>query len=44
LVEALILSGFEDIDGGEGAPFNPRVPENISSEVEEAIKGLMEFH
>jgi 4-hydroxy-tetrahydrodipicolinate synthase len=44
VVEAMILSGFEDIEGGEGAPFNPRVPEDISSEVEEAIKGLMEFH
>jgi dihydrodipicolinate synthase/N-acetylneuraminate lyase len=44
VVEAMILSGFEDIDGGEGAPFNPRVPEDISYEVGEAIRGLAEFH
>jgi dihydrodipicolinate synthase/N-acetylneuraminate lyase len=44
VVEAMILSGFEDIDGGEGAPFNPRVPEDIAYEVEEAIRGLAEFH
>jgi dihydrodipicolinate synthase/N-acetylneuraminate lyase len=44
VVEAMILSGFEDIDGGEGAPFNPRVPEDISYEVGEAIRGLADFH
>ncbi|MCB0114487.1 MAG: dihydrodipicolinate synthase family protein [Caldilineaceae bacterium] len=44
VVEAMILSGFDDIDGGEGAPFNPRVPEDIAYEVEEAIKPLIEFH
>ncbi len=44
VVEAMILSGFDDIDGGEGAPFNPRVPADIASEVQEAIKGLVEYH
>jgi dihydrodipicolinate synthase/N-acetylneuraminate lyase len=44
VVEAMILSGFEDIDGGEGAPFNPRVPDYVSAEVASAIEGLAEYH
>jgi dihydrodipicolinate synthase/N-acetylneuraminate lyase len=44
VVEAMILSGFDDIDGGEGAPFNPRVPDYVSAEVASAIEGLADYH
>ena len=44
VVEAMILSGFEDIEGGNGGPFNPRVPAHISAEVQTAIKDLSSYH
>ena len=44
VVEAMILSGFKDIEGGNGGPFNPRVPEHISIEVQDAIKDLTPYH
>ena len=44
VVEAMILSGFKDIEGGKGGPFNPRVPKGISAEVQTAIKGLSSYH
>ena len=37
-------SGFDDIDGGDGAPFNPPVPAEISREVQAAIAGLAQYH
>ncbi len=44
VLEAMILSRFEDIDGGEGGPFNPRVPKDVSKKVAEAIEGLEDLH
>jgi len=44
VVEAMRLSGFADIDGGTGGPFNPPVPAGVSAEVEAAIAGLKEYH
>ncbi|HJP34062.1 MAG: dihydrodipicolinate synthase family protein [Candidatus Latescibacteria bacterium] len=44
VVEAMHLSGFDDIEGGEGGPFNPRVPKAVAAEVESAIQPLLEFH
>lgn len=44
VVEAMILSGFDDIEGGSGGPFNPRVPAEIAEEVQEAIKDLAPYH
>ena len=44
VVEAMILSGFKDIEGGTGGPFNPRVPAHISTEVQTAITDLSSYH
>jgi len=44
VVEAMHLSGFDDIEGGEGGPFNPRVPEAIAAEVKAAIQPLLAYH
>ena len=44
VVEAMHLSGFGDIDGGEGAPFNPRVPAEVAAEVAQAIARLAAWH
>lgn len=44
VVEAMNLSGFDDIEGGEGGPFNPRVPAEIAQEVETAIADIKVYH
>jgi dihydrodipicolinate synthase/N-acetylneuraminate lyase len=44
VVEAMILSGFKDIDGGEGGPFNPRVPADVVPRVQQAIEGILDLH
>ena len=44
VVEAMHLSGFDDIDGGEGGPFNPRVPPEVAEEVEAAIRPILHYH
>lgn len=44
VVEAMHLSGFDDIEGGEGGPFNPRVPRQVAREVEAAIRPLLHYH
>lgn len=44
VVEAMILSEFEDIDGGQGGPFNPRVPPDVAREVRQAIESLRHYH
>lgn len=44
VISAMEQCGFDDIDGGEGAPFNPPVPANIAREVKAAIAGLAQYH
>ena len=44
VIEAMNLSGFSDIVGGTGGPFNPRVPSEISAQVQEAIQPLKKYH
>ncbi len=44
VISAMAQSGFDDIDGGEGAPFNPPVPAEIAREVKAAIAGLAQYH
>lgn len=44
VVEAMHLGGFDDVDGGEGGPFNPRVPAVVAGEVKAAIEGIVKYH
>ena len=44
VVEAMHLIGSDVIDGGDGGPFNPRVPDEVVSEIAEAIKPLRKYH
>jgi dihydrodipicolinate synthase/N-acetylneuraminate lyase len=44
VVEAMILAGFEDVEGGTGGPFNPRVPPEVAQAVGEAIKNITHYH
>ena len=44
VVEAMNLSGFDDIVGGNGGPFNPPVPAHIVDEVRNAIEAIKQYH
>ena len=44
VVEALHLGDFGDVEGGEGGPFNPRVPKEVAAEVEAAMGQLAQYH
>ena len=44
VISAMNQSGFDDIDGGEGAPFNPPVPAEIARAVQAAIADLAQYH
>jgi dihydrodipicolinate synthase/N-acetylneuraminate lyase len=44
VVEAMNLSGFDDIVGGSGGPFNPRVPPHVAAEVRQAIEEIKKYH
>ena len=44
VVEALRVGGFDDVVGGEGAPFNQPVPPEIAMEVAAAIAPLRDYH
>lgn len=44
VVEAMILSGFDDIEAGSGGPFNPRVPPKIHKQLRGVIQDLKRYH
>ena len=44
VVEAMILSGFDDIVAGEGGPFNPRVPSEIQEHLRTVMHKLKPYH
>ncbi|MYG00312.1 hypothetical protein F4212_14430 [Candidatus Poribacteria bacterium] len=44
VVEAMILSGFEDIEAGTGGPFNPRVPPDIKKQLRSITNDLKRYH
>lgn len=44
VVEAMILSGFDDIAAGIGGPFNPRVPADIQEQLRRITQNLKRYH
>ena len=44
VIEAMILSGFDDIEAGTGGPFNPRVPSDIQEQLREVAQNLKQYH
>ncbi|MEM7536233.1 MAG: dihydrodipicolinate synthase family protein [Chloroflexota bacterium] len=44
VVEVMNLSGFDDIVGGEGGPFNPKVPADVSAQLQAMMPTLVEYH
>ena len=44
VVEAMLLSGFDDIAAGTGGPFNPRVPADIREQLRRITQDLKRYH
>ncbi|MCE2399735.1 dihydrodipicolinate synthase family protein [Candidatus Poribacteria bacterium] len=44
VVEAMILSGFDDVEAGSGGPFNPRVPPKIQKQLQVLTQDLKRYH
>ena len=44
VMEAMHQGGWPDVEGGEGGPFNPRVPADVADEVKQAISGIVQYH
>ncbi len=44
VVEAMIQSGFDDVEAGTGAPFNPRVPKDIQIQLHRITQDLKKYH
>ncbi|MCY3865052.1 MAG: dihydrodipicolinate synthase family protein [Chloroflexi bacterium] len=44
VMEAINCSGFDDVVGGSGGPFNPRVPPHIAREIARIMASLEHYH
>lgn len=44
VMEAINCAGFDDVVGGTGGPFNPRVPPEIAREIQRIMAALEHYH
>ena len=44
VMEAINCSGFDDVVGGSGGPFNPSVPPDIARQIERIMAGIEHYH
>lgn len=44
VMEAINCCGFDDVVGGTGGPFNPRVPPNIAREIARIMASIEHYH
>lgn len=44
VMEAINCSGFDDVVGGSGGPFNPPVPPEIARKIERIMAGIEHYH
>ncbi len=44
VMEAINCAGFDDVAGGEGGPFNPRVPADIAAEIARIMARIEGYH
>ena len=44
VMEAINCSGFADVVGGTGGPFNPRVPAHIARRIERIMAAIKHYH
>ena len=44
VMEAINCAGFDDVVGGSGGPFNPRVPADIARDIERIMAAIEQYH
>lgn len=44
VMESIILSGVDDVVAGTGGPFNPRVPADVSQQIQKIIDDIRKYH
>lgn len=44
VMESIILSGVDDVVAGTGGPFNPRVPEDVSKQIQKIVEDIRKYH
>ena len=44
VMEAINCAGFDDVAGGEGGPFNPRVPAHIAADITRIMARIEGYH
>ena len=44
VMEAINQSGFDDVVGGTGGPFNPRVPADIAEQIRQIVEDIRALH
>jgi dihydrodipicolinate synthase/N-acetylneuraminate lyase len=44
VMEAIIVSGVDDVAAGTGGPFNPRVPSEIAAEIAKIVENIRQYH
>lgn len=44
VMEAINLSGVDDVVGGIGGYFNPRVPEDVSEQIQKIVDAIRHYH
>ncbi len=44
VMEAINCAGFDDVVGGSGGPFNPRVPKEIAREIKRIMASIEDYH
>lgn len=44
VMEAINLSGVDDVVAGIGGPFNPPVPDDVREEIKQILGTIQQFH
>ena len=44
VMEAINLGDFDDVVGGTGGPFNPRVPADVSQQIAQIVEDIRTYH
>lgn len=44
VMESIILSGVDDVVAGDGGTFNPRVPSDVSAQIQKIVDDIKKYH
>ena len=44
VMESINIAGFEDVVAGSGGPFNPPVPQDVRTQLQQIVENIREYH